>query len=105
MKVIYIAGPYRAGDLQGILNNIKRARRVAARLWGQGWAVICPHSNTALFDGLANDSVWLKGDLEILSRCDAVYMMDGWELSEGASQEHTLATMLNKEIIYEGNVV
>lgn len=100
MQVIFISGPYRADTLQGVMKNIQRARSAALKLWKQGYAVICPHSNTALFDGAADDSVWLKGYLEILKRCDAIYMLKGWEKSEGSRAEyHEAAGKL--EVIFE----
>lgn len=33
--------------------------------------------------------------------CSYVYMLRGWHESRGARREHTLATLLGKEIIYE----
>ena len=88
MKVAYVAGPYR--DKRGlwfIRQNIRAAERVALELWRMGYAVICPHKNTAFFDGAAPDDVWIKGDLVILERCDLVVMLPGSEKSEGAMAE------------------
>lgn len=101
MKVIFVSGAYRADTLQGVMNNIARARKVALKLWQEGWAVICPHSNTALFDGAADDSVWLEGGLEILRRCDAIYMMKGWGSSIGSIEERSFALELGLEIYYQ----
>lgn len=91
MKVIYVAGPYRARTEWGVTNNIRAAEEAALALWRMGWAVICPHKNTAYFGGAAPDDVWLKGDLAILEKCDAVYAMDGWLGSQGARDEILLA--------------
>ena len=101
MKVIFISGPYRAKTYMGIHRNIEEARKAAIQLWQQGWAVICPHMNTAHFDGACPDQVWLNGALEILHRCDAVYVLKKWETSEGTKQEIYWAKVWNKEIIYE----
>lgn len=95
MKVIFISGPYRAKTTAEIDNNIQRARQVAMKLWKEGWIAYCPHMNTAHFDGLCPDNVWLEGNLEILRRCDAIYMMDGWMDSEGSIAEYNLAKELN----------
>ncbi len=91
MKIAYVAGPYRAKTIQGVVENIRRARELALRLWKLGYAVICPHSNTAFFDGVCPDSVWLEGDIEILKRCDLVVLVDGWENSAGARREVEVA--------------
>jgi len=99
MKVLYLAGPYRAPTLRGIINNIRKAEKVAIALWQAGFAVICPHLNTALFDGVCDDKVFLEGDLEILKRCDIVVVLPGWEDSEGTRKEIALAEKLGIPIL------
>lgn len=107
MKVVYIAGPYR-GHLMpdGQYNqweqfeNIRRAERDALRVWSMGAAAICPHTNTAHFQGALPDHCWLDGDLEIMSRCDAVLMVDGWQQSAGALAERKQAMKLNLPVFY-----
>jgi hypothetical protein len=100
MEVIYIAGPYRADTVQGVKENIRRAEQWAIYFWRKGYAVICPHKNTALFDGIADDKIWLKGDLEIMRRCDSVFAMPGWNRSRGARAEIKEAKRIGLEIIY-----
>jgi len=100
-KVIYISGAYRNKTISGTFQNIMNARDGAVRLWNEKWIVICPHLNTFLMDGLCPDSVWLDGDLEILRRCDAIFMLQNWETSKGANEELALAKKLGLEIIYE----
>jgi len=91
MKVIFISGPYRSDTEFGVHENIQRAERVAIRVWQLGHVAFCPHKNTAYFGGIAPDSVWLDGDIEILKRCDAVCLVPGWEKSSGALAEIKLA--------------
>ncbi len=90
-KVIYVAGPYRAETEWQVVQNIRRAEETALELWKMGWVVICPHKNTAMFGGALPDEVILEGDLELLRRCDAIYLMKGWQLSDGASREREYA--------------
>lgn len=99
MKVVYIAGSYRADTEWGLIENIRRAEEAAIMFWQMGWAVICPHKNTAHFGGLCDDEVWLEGDMEILRRCDAIYMCEGWHKSVGATAEYELAKELGLQII------
>lgn len=101
MKLAYIAGPYRGSTHYDIEQNIRAAEAIAIKYWRLGYAVICPHKNTAHFDGLADDAVWLNGDLEILKRCDVVVMLPTWEKSVGAKEEKYWAEVWHKSIIYE----
>ncbi len=103
MKLAYVAGKYRSKTEYGVHDNIQRAEKVALRYWARGYAVICPHKNTAYFGGFAglNDSVWLDGDLEMVRRCDVVIMMPDWEDSVGACTELAVAKAYGKEIIYD----
>ena len=87
MRVAYIAGPYRAKNGRTVIENIREAEAVAIKYWKKGYAVICPHLNTAFFDGLCPDQVWLNGDLEILRRCDTIVMMHGHRDSVGAGSQ------------------
>jgi hypothetical protein len=87
VKVVYVAGPYRGKDSWIIESNVRRAETLALEVWKLGAAAICPHANTRFFQGAAADDVWLKGDIEILSRCDAVLTTPDWKLSEGAVEE------------------
>jgi hypothetical protein len=101
LKLAFISGPYRADTVVGIVENIRRAEAVAKKYWLLGYVVICPHMNTALFDGLLPDEAWLMGALEILVRCNTIVMMEGWEDSSGAKEELRYAKKWDKEIIYE----
>ena len=101
MKVAYVAGPYRAKSIHGVAQNIRAAGDVARKYWLLGYAVICPHFNTAFMDGEDTDDIFLNGDLEMIRRIDTMVMMSNWEKSTGARGEHALAVKLGKEIIYE----
>ena len=106
MKLAYIAGPYRAKTTGKIFQNIRHASNIALNWWNKGYAVICPHKNTAFFDGLADDNIWLRGDLEMIKRMDptkgdTVVMLTGWAESKGAIAEHNLAVDLGLTIAYE----
>lgn len=102
MKVAYIAGPFRSATHWGIVNNVRQAEEVALRFWKKGYAVICPHLNTANFQGaVEDDQVWLDGDIEMMKRCDTVVMIEGWEKSSGARAEHEIALAEGKEVLYD----
>lgn len=99
--VAYIAGPYRAGHGRTVLENIRAAEKVAIKYWRAGFAVICPHTNTAFFDGLAPDEVWLEGDLEFVKRSDLIVMMENYRESSGALKELELAQKLGLKVAFD----
>ena len=105
MKVAYISGPYRAETINGIVQNIHNAEKVAIKYWQKGYAVICPHKNTALFDGVAPDHIWLEGDLEFITRLipghDVLVLIKGWKKSEGAHLERNCAIKNGIQLIYD----
>lgn len=103
MKVIFVSGRYRADTENGVYENIRHARTEALKLWHKGWAVFCPHTNTAFMGG-NDDLMFLEGDLEILRRCDAIYMLKGSDYSIGAIEEYKLAKELGLEIYQEGEL-
>ena len=99
-RLLYVAGPYRAPTREGIQANIDRARVAAQRLWRMGYVAVCPHLNSANFEG---DPAWyLKGGLALLARCDAIYLLQGWELSAGSLDEADCAQFCGLPFFFEG---
>ena len=107
MKVIYIAGPYRNKSEYEVGENIRIAAEYALEIWSWGGVALCPHKNTAFFGGAYNipDETWLKGDLELLSRCDAVYAMRNWKKSEGAKAEIKFADERGIRVFYTADTM
>jgi len=91
IRLVYVAGPYRSTSEWQVLQNIRHAEELALRVWRSGAACICPHKNTAIFGGAADDEVWLQGALVMLLRCDAVICNDNWKASLGARAEVEVA--------------
>lgn len=100
MRVVYVAGPFRAENQWWQFQNIRRAEGLALEVWRMGAACICPHLNTAHFPGALPDEVWLNGDIEILMRCDAVLMTPDWQRSKGATEERLVALFNFKPVFY-----
>ena len=87
MKLAYVAGAYRGRTHNDIAQNIAAARTVATHLWGLGYAVICPHLNSAFMSGVAPEEVFLNGGLEMVRRSDLVVLTEGWQASQGTARE------------------
>lgn len=100
--LVYVAGPYTAKDGRSVDDNIEAARAVAVKLWEKGHAVICPHQNTANFelDCKATYEDYLRGDLVMLARCDAIVMVEGWEDSAGAVKELAFARDVDMPVYF-----
>ena len=73
--IAYLARLYRASHPRRNLAEYHQARKAGITLWTLGYTVICPHLNTAHFDGVVPDQRFLDGDLEILRRCDLMVML------------------------------
>lgn len=105
MEIVYIAGQYRAKTINGVLENIMKARKVAAKYFKRGYGFVCPHTNSILMDGVGGQDdahQWLEMDLELIKRLRPIMvMMKGWKKSKGATGEHELAKKLKLKIVYE----
>lgn len=88
--LIYIAGPYsESAGVGTVEENIIRARDVAVKLWDMGYAVICPHMNTANLEKLTNleNKDFVDRDLEMVQVCEAIVMLPYWQQSYGSVRE------------------
>lgn len=95
MKVIYVAGPFRAANQWEQEQNIRVAEAISLAIWRRGAVALCPHLNTRFFSGTLPDKVWLDGDLELLERCDAIFLCSGWQDSVGARAEELRARRIS----------
>lgn len=91
MLLIYVAGPYRAPTVWETDKNIHNARVWGAALAKHNVYPVIPHSNMGHMEGAADDSLWLTGALELLSRCDGAIFIPGWSRSRGAGTEYEVA--------------
>jgi len=101
MPVWYVSGPYTAPTLAEAERNAQRAEDAGIMLRRRGYAVIVPHRNGGKPDGEMSYEFCLREDLEILTRCDGIYMLSGWEQSLGAVREHDQAEESGIDIEYE----
>lgn len=94
--LIYVAGRYRAATREAVAANIEAARQLGTQAARLGWYPVIPHANTAHMElELTHpDYFWLSGTLELMTRCDAVVLVDGWESSAGTLGEIAKADAL-----------
>lgn len=99
IRVVYVAGAFRAKTQWEIIQNVRKAEEASLKLWKLGYAVICPHAMTQNFQNECPDEVWLNGCVELLKRCDAIFLVEGWENSEGSREESKIAGELGLVVI------
>ena len=93
---IYISG--KMGDIPE--NRIRhRFKEAADYLRQEGYTPVNP---AVMLDNPGLDyEDYMSIDLRMLSVCDAIYMLEGWQDSEGAKRELTYAIHSDKKIIME----
>lgn len=87
MKLIYIAGPFRAEDAWEVHCNVHRAETAAREVARLGGFPVTPHSIGAHFDGTETAAFWLDGTKELLRRCDGILVLPNSERSAGTQGE------------------
>ena len=100
MKVVYVAGPFRGATPWRVELNVRRAEEEALNVWKLGAVALCPHTNSRNFEGECPDSTWINGTLELLRRCDAIFVLDGWKESKGTQGEIAEAEYMGLPIFF-----
>lgn len=83
---IYISGPISGLPYEEVKRRFERDKRDLA---AADFEPVSPLGN-----GLPSEAPWedhMKRDLEILSRCDGIYLQSGWEKSKGCQIELNFA--------------
>lgn len=86
LKKVYISGP-----ITGIKNYPERFERVENELIHQGVEVINPAKVNANLPESTTWEEYMRISLCMLSMCDGIYMMEGWQQSRGANLEYAYA--------------
>jgi len=90
--LIYVAGALR-GDVPTYISNCSRMIKYAESIRRSGVAVYIPCLD--LLQGLVMGDMeftdYFNNSFEVLKRCDGVYLVPGWENSEGTKREIALA--------------
>lgn len=102
MKLVYVAGSFRGKTPWDVAQNVRRAEVAGLEVAKAGAMPVIPHANTANFDGQLTGKFWLDGTMEILKRCDAIYVFDRRDLtsSSGTRAEHDYAKSVDMPIFF-----
>ena len=90
--VVYISGPITSGGGIPQVENQYRFSVVENMLLKRGYAPVNPASDAlAIGMGGITYDVLMDKDEALISKCDAMYMLGGWEISPGAAMEYGFA--------------
>ncbi len=95
---------YISGKITGLpLSEVRqRFADTAAFLDAIGFEAVNPLTN-----GLDESADWkehMVADIRMIFDCDAIYMMDNWMESRGASIEYDIANRLNMDVWFESKI-
>ena len=92
---VYISGP-----ITGVDNYMDNFNKAEEYLTSLGYDVINPARVDAVLPKMLYDE-YLRIDLYLLAQCEAIYLLDGWNRSDGAKAEMKDALMMGIDIYLE----
>lgn len=99
-KLIYISGP-----ISGITEERARETFRAAELWiRENMKGYVPVNPFRLMIPGADYERQMEIDLAVVKKCDAMFMLYGWEQSGGACREHRKAAQYEKSLFYQEEI-
>lgn len=104
IRPVYVAGRFRDSSPWLVHQNaIVAEQRAAIVTRYEGLVAVCPHLLTKNLDSLRDERYWCEATLEIMRRCDALFVGPGWEDSRGTLAEIREALQIGKPVFFEEN--
>lgn len=95
----YLSGPISGKDLNEVRKTFKSAQ---VMLESAGYYVVNPMENGLPKDSTTNQH--MKRDIQLLTECDTIFMMDKWNHSQGCYTEFMVATAIGCDVIFESKM-
>ena len=93
---------YLSGAITGTDDYMERFAKAQMLLQNEGYSVINPALVNSNMPSDTTYEEYMKMSFTMLSMCDAIYMLEGWQKSCGANREYGYAYANNMNIILEG---
>ena len=100
MRLIYIAGSFRAETPWLIEQNIRAAETIGLEVARMGMAPLIPHSMYRFFQLSMPDAFWESSTMEMMRAADALMVRRGWQGSIGTMSEIAEAKRIGLPIFY-----
>ena len=100
IPLIYLAAKYTEIHPYLIQRNIDRARLCAQEVALLGCCPMTPPLIGSHFEGIQDYLWWGEAYMNLLRRCDGVFMVPGYQNSNGAMKELTEALRLEMPVFY-----
>lgn len=102
VRLVYVCGPITAKTKEQRDANIETGRAVGFDVWRLGAMAIVPHLNSlSMFERGVDGAAIYLGDLELMKRCDAVLVLDGWQASFGCNLEVSWANHNGMPVFFD----
>lgn len=92
---------YISGAITGTDDYMERFKRAEEKLTRAGYSVINPAKVNAQLPAETTYNEYMLMSFCMLDMCDCIYMLDGWQKSNGANKELKRAKDLNLDILYQ----
>lgn len=95
----YLSGPISGKDMDERKKGFKAAQ---VMLEAAGYEVVNPMENGLPLN--ATTAQHMKRDIQLLTECECIFMMDKWNHSQGCYTEFMVATAIGCEVIFESKM-
>lgn len=101
IKLVFCACKYTENATYLIQRNIWHASIYAQEVALLGAIPLCPATIGSNYEGIQDYLWWGEAYLTLMRRCDAVFMVPGYDRSNGATKEEVEALRLGMPVFYD----